>query len=754
MSPTRWLKLLVVVSVALGASIVAQNPTEKILIRAQKPYSAAIASVNAVGGTVRHQFKYVDAIAADVPTSALPALRAMLGTTAVTKDAVLDNPRPVDVTARKGGPPMVATVGDTVADEARALDDASLAGIAGTNPAAYLINNGIANVSELHADGYNGLGVIVAVIDSGIRPGLPHITLDGSVIGCEDFVLDALGCSNAGNDGHGTFVAGMVSANVVFTFSPLSSLRNAVLAECPGCFINPPTNTQIPMIGTAPRSSIYALRVFGPTGGAPTSRVIAAIDRVIELRELYSAGNPAGRNIEVCNMSLGGSTLSAGRDLMDQAADALLAHDIVPVIAAANAGPSSLTVGSPGSSANALTVGAASLPHNERILRRLQFGPVDGALYRPFLGVQTAFFSSRGPNADGRPDPDVVSNGFANFGQGFSGPTTINIGSGTSYATPSVAGIAAVLSQRFPTASARLIRNAIIASANPSVLNDDSTVLDRGRGYVNAGAAAAMLAAGTVPAELPGLGPFVPSVKVNIESNTDLDVRDGNVSESLSGLKPGERFDLLYRVLPNTRQVVVALTNVTPVLPPAEQNQLFGDDILLTIHTPKTSAIGEGDYKVFTFSLTGGTFVINDPEDGIMRITVNGDWTNAGDIGASVHVFSVTDPVPGLTTAGKIANGQVVVMPLSVPAGTATADFRLSWREHWGQYPTHDIDLILVRPDGTLVVSGATLNSPEQIAIANPPAGNWLMAVIGFELAGLEDNYALRVALDGKLVKK
>ena len=173
------------------------------------------------------------------------------------------------------------------------------------------------------------------------------------------------------------------------------------------------------MIGTAPRSSIYALRVFAATGGAPTSRIIAAIERAIELRELYNAGNPGGSNIRVVNMSLGGPTLAAGRDLMDQATDALLDHDIVAVIAAGNAGPSSLTTGSPASAAGALTVGAASLAHNERILRRLQFGPVIGNLYRPFLGAQMAYFSSRGPNADGRPDPDVVANGFGNYGQGY-----------------------------------------------------------------------------------------------------------------------------------------------------------------------------------------------------------------------------------------------------------------------------------------------------------------------------------------------
>jgi len=367
--------------------------------------------------------------------------------------------------------------------------------------------------------------------------------------------------------------------------------------------------------------------------------------------------------------------------------------------------------------------------------------------------VQTAFFSSRGPDADGRPDPDVVANGFASFGQGF-GTTanSITIGTGTSFATPSVAGVAAVLRQRFPAASASAIRNAIIASANTALFADGSGVLDRGAGYVDAGAAAALLAAGTVPS-LPGLGGVVSSVKVNVEKGAGVNVRDGAVNESIAALLPGQRYDVLYRVAPNTRQVVVVLSDVTPSLPPAAQNQLFGDDILLTVHSAKTSSIGEGDYKVFEYSPHGGTFVVDDPEDGIMRVTVNGDWTNAGAIGASIHIQSITDPVPQLTQQGKLVAGQFVAIPLVVPAGTAMADFRLGWRETWGQYPTNDIDLILVRPDGRLVVGAATLNSPEATTIANPAAGNWLMLIVGFDVAGRGDKYELRVALDGKVVK-
>lgn len=725
---------------------------ERVLIRAAKPYDNLVAAIQQNGGTVTHQFKYVQGIAADIPSAALARITAMLPAGAVSKDLVVALPRPADSLASR----RLQAQSDTMsipADSVQALGAAEVAALSASSPDAYLINNAGTGVSSLIAGGYAGQGVIVAVIDSGIRPGFPHISLDGSVIGCEDFVGDANGCSNAANDGHGTFVAGMISANVVFSFGTASATRNAVLAECPACFANPPTNTQIPMIGSAPFSSIYAFRVFGPTGGAPTSRIIAAAERVIELKELYDAGNPAGRNIQVANFSLGGPTLFPGMDLFDKTIDVMLAKNIVPVISAGNAGPSSLTVGSPGTSISAITVGAASIAINERILRRLQLGSVNGPLYRPFLGTQMAYFSSRGPNADGRTDPDVVASGFANYGQGFGATAgSISIASGTSFSAPTVAGIAAVLRQRHPGATARQIRNAILASANPAGLADGSVEMDRGRGFVNAPAASSLLSGGMVPDTLDTSSPSNTNVKVNIERGTSLKVRDGSISENAVNLKPGQRHDVLYRVQANTKQVVVVVSGFSAALPPAQQNQLFGDDILLAIHSAKTSAIGEGDYQVFDFT-RGGTYVVDNPEAGIMRITLNGDWTNAGAVSARVSVFSLTDPVPQLTSQGKVDNGDLIVIPINVPAGVSKAEFRLGWREDWSSYPANDVDLILVSPSGTANLNGATLSNPENVVVDNPAQGQWLALVSGFEVYGGSDKYELRVALDGKVVK-
>jgi hypothetical protein len=747
--------IVALAGLALG---VATTPAfaERVIIKCPGSCDAVVQAVEASGGTVTHRYKYIKAVAADVPSNNLNAVRKVAGEAAVRKDLIVA----VDVAKRaRLGEPMAgieALDGGAFTPDQLATQSAT--------PAGYLFNNAMTQVSSVHQAGQMGQGMKVAVIDSGLRPGYGHLNSDSSVIGGATFVPDGLSFSHSSNSGHGTFVAGMISANTGLGFFNTSPLVQSVATHCPGCLFPHPTvpgASVIPLLGSAPLSSLYIVKVLGTSGSGAQSWILSGMEHVIDLRRAYDAGqpevqNPNGSfqalNIRVANMSLGGATLFPGRDLEDEMTNAFLEHDIVLVVAAGNAGPSGATIGSPGTGISALTVGAASTATHERIYRDLSIGLGAGVLVRPSTHTQTAEFSARGPNADGRPGIGVMAAGDWNIGQGYGATTSVVFGGGTSFASPTVAGIAAVLRQAVPQATARQVRNALIESANMTVIADGSGPLDQGAGFVNAAAARALLQDWTsVSDAAPAYGPENKNVNVNIRRGADVQTHSGNVTRSAT-LRPGQRLETFYKVGPNTGAIVVTVSNVTPG---AVQNPFFGvDDVLLSVHSAKTSSIGSsGDYKAFSYT-SGGMFVIQKPDLGIMRVTMTGSWTNASPIGATVNIYSVTDSEPGLTAQKKIADGELYSVPFTVHAGAQEMSVRLEWDGDWGTFPTNDLDVILQRPDGTFVTAAATINSPERATIANPPAGNWIAHVDGFTVSTKGgDRFKLRIVVDGQVIK-
>ena len=196
------------------------------------------------------------------------------------------------------------------------------------------------------------------------------------------------------------------------------------------------------------------------------------------------------------------------------------------VIAAGNAGPSSLTVGSPGSAAERPDRRRGEPRPQRANLERLQFGPAVGALYRPFLGTQTAYFSSRGPDADGRLDPDVSRT--ASRASARAPEPRTRSRSGAERASPRRAWRASPRSfargfpRRRPGRSAtrsspRRTRRSCRRLRRPR----------RGARVRGRGSRRSLLLAGSVPDTLPSQGNLNTSVKVNVEKGTDLNVRDG-----------------------------------------------------------------------------------------------------------------------------------------------------------------------------------------------------------------------------------
>jgi len=99
-------------------------------------------------------------------------------------------------------------------------------------------------------------------------------------------------------------------------------------------------------------------------------------------------------------------------------------------------------------------------------------------------------FSSRGPTADGRVKPEVVARGLSTWGASASGVGSYAGGSGTSFATPLVAGVVACLLQDRPDSSVQQVRDALCNTADFYVSHGMADPANaRGYGLVNALAA-------------------------------------------------------------------------------------------------------------------------------------------------------------------------------------------------------------------------------------------------------------------------
>ena len=200
-----------------------------------------------------------------------------------------------------------------------------------------------------------------------------------------------------------------------------------------------------PVSGVAPRAYIGNYKALvrtdvglSPNGNSP--ELVAAIEAAVR------------DGMDVINLSLGEPEIEPARDIVARALDAAAAAGVVPVVAAGNeygsVGPGS--VSSPGSSARAITVAAVEIDE----------APQDAV---------RAEFSSVGPTAISlRAKPDVSAPGVDILS---SVPNGWTASSGTSMASPHVAGAAALLVQRHPQWTVAQVKSALVQTG--TALHDE-----------------------------------------------------------------------------------------------------------------------------------------------------------------------------------------------------------------------------------------------------------------------------------------
>ena len=316
-------------------------------------------------------------------------------------------------------------------------------------PAQLDYHNETMNTAMAWANGLDGSGIAVAVIDSGVSA-VDDLTAS-RIIFSQDFY--APGGDGSDQYGHGTHVAGIIAGSGADSTGPAYSYT---------------------FKGVAPGANIVNLRVLGPDGSGQDSDVIAAIDTAIQFKDTY--------NIRVINLSMGrGVYESYVDDPLCQAVERAWNAGIFVVVSAGNEGRNN--------NAGTNGYGTITAPGNDPFV--ITVGALNGKGTPDRTDDIPASYSSKGPSLfDHVVKPDIVAPGnlivslytphetlnaeypdnqvpaslFVN--QGVTAPANdYFILSGTSMAAPMVSGAAALLLQQNPALTPDQLKASLMKTA-------------------------------------------------------------------------------------------------------------------------------------------------------------------------------------------------------------------------------------------------------------------------------------------------
>ncbi|MFN0168755.1 MAG: S8 family peptidase, partial [Bryobacteraceae bacterium] len=329
------------------------------------------------------------------------------------------------------------------------------------------------NASIATQSGWDGTGIGVAIIDSGVYSSHPDLLAKNKfrVVYSEAFN----GSTNVADEyGHGTHVAGIIGGNG-------ASSTGSVFTRT--------------FKGVAPEAKLINLKVLDASGQGTDSGVIAAISRAIQLKAQY--------NIRVINLSLGHPVYeSYTTDPLGKAVAAAWQAGIVVVVAAGNEGRNNSkntygygTIASPGNHPLAITVGAmktvGTVSRGDDLIASYSAkGPTSvDHVVKPDLVAPgnriISLYNSKNTLPTQYPENRILWGYYATKWQTQPSATYYRL-SGTSMATPVVSGTVAALLEKSPTLSpdqvkARLMKTATKSFPATSIATDPVT----GQTYVS-----------------------------------------------------------------------------------------------------------------------------------------------------------------------------------------------------------------------------------------------------------------------------
>ena len=245
-----------------------------------------------------------------------------------------------------------------------------------------------------------GQGVNIAVLDTGVN--INHLDLINRVEQCKNFTGAATIINNscADGNGHGTHVAGTALADG-------GSDNGGVY-------------------GVAPQADLWAYKVLSNSGSGYSDDIAAAI------RHAADQATATGTKT-VINMSLGSAS---NNSLISSAVNYAYGKGVLVVAAAGNSGYSPGTIGYPGALVNSIAVAA---------LENVQ----QNGTYRVANFSSRGFTSTAGDYVIQQGDVEISSPGSSIYSTWYNGG--YNTISGTSMASPHVAGLAAKIWSQNPS---------------------------------------------------------------------------------------------------------------------------------------------------------------------------------------------------------------------------------------------------------------------------------------------------------------
>jgi serine protease AprX len=299
-----WRLSLLTAAALLGLVVPAgryvEDPDLAVIIRETDPRSSTVEKlVERLGGVVVDQLELIGGFTARVPAGALVRLAGDPGVSAITPDAKLT----MDVWSGAGW------------ESAVGLLDYNPITTAGS---MYNVAQIVTGAGGFWEDGFDGSGVDVALIDTGVVP-VNGLTTPGKVVNGADLSFESQSERFRYLDtyGHGTHMAGIIAGRDDQVPQTIS------------------TGYWQRFVGMAPGARIVNVKVGDFQGSTDVSQVIAAIDWVVQHR--YDNG----MNIRVINLSYGtdgGQTYAL--DPLAFAVEQAWKKGIVVVVAAGNDGNS------------------------------------------------------------------------------------------------------------------------------------------------------------------------------------------------------------------------------------------------------------------------------------------------------------------------------------------------------------------------------------------------------------------------------